>query len=258
MSRLEHSFKFFSSQGIKFILLELIIIFIGVYGAFLLQSYSEQQRIESEKQKVLTGVKEEMEYFRIFFPGYAGGDDVAEREDMISRQVYIDFSDWRFIQPQYDYTAIEYALEASADVIDYDLNAGLSKVYQELRKLQHVEDLITQIAMEYRAIPSGTDESAEILLAQKSNMLNFTRFTGRTRDRAVIMNRIADYSSEMLPDINAEFSDEERKEIELSLIRNNIEAASEEEAAGMASEVQKIFPNLSKEDIQNAIPINNN
>lgn len=258
MSRLEQSFKFFSRQGFKFLFLELIIVFLGVYGAFLLQSYSESQRIESEKQKVLTGVKEELEYFRIFFPGYAGDQDVAEREEMISRDAYVDFSGWRFIQPQYDYTAIEYALEASADVINYDLNAGLSKVYQELRKLQHAEDLITQIAMNYQPVPTEAEENSDIIMVQTTNQLNFKRFTGRTRDRAVIMNRIADYSNELLPDINDEFSEEKRKEIELSLISNNIEAESEEEAAGMATEVQKIFPKLSKEEIQNAIPVNNN
>ena len=36
----------------KWLILELLIVFVGVYLAFLFQSYSEQAKIESEKRKV--------------------------------------------------------------------------------------------------------------------------------------------------------------------------------------------------------------
>ncbi|HBX65222.1 MAG: hypothetical protein CL670_06390 [Balneola sp.] len=255
MSRLEKSFEFFSRQGIKFLLLELVIVFLGVYGAFLLQNSNEDRRIDAEKQKILTGVKEELEYFRIFFPGFAGNDAVAERNVLIQQDEYDDFSNWRFIQPQYNYTAIEYSLGAPAEIIDYDLNADLSTIYREIRKLEHAEELMTTLSMEYKAIPDGLENNAAVQFADENNLLNFVRFNSRADDRARIMNRLADLSAEILPNINSQFPPEYLKDIELSLISENISASSEAELEATIPAVQNFFPNLSEEEIRQAIPI---
>ncbi len=80
MSRLEKSFRIFSKQGVKFLMLEFLIVFLGVYLAFLFQSYSEQKRIDAEKQKIMIGLKEDLEYFRIYFPDFAGTSQVEDGE----------------------------------------------------------------------------------------------------------------------------------------------------------------------------------
>lgn len=135
MSRLEKAFKIFTKQGVKFLLLELVVVFLGVYLAFLFQSYSEQRKIDAETQKVLIGLKEDLEYFRIYFPDYAGSSQVEEWRELLINEKYSNFSTWRFIQPQYDYIAIEYALDSDADVINYELNSSIAEIYQELKKL---------------------------------------------------------------------------------------------------------------------------
>ena len=55
----------------KWLLLELLIVFVGVYLAFLFQSYAEQAKIDKEKEKVLVSLKLELEEFRTSFPRFA-------------------------------------------------------------------------------------------------------------------------------------------------------------------------------------------
>ena len=48
------------------------------------------------------------------------------------------------------------------DVVDYELNAGLAELYQELQKLRHAEELMTELAMAYQ--PISPDDLREIEL----------------------------------------------------------------------------------------------
>ncbi len=253
MSRLEWSFNFFSKQGIKFILLELIIVFVGVYCAFLFQNYSEQRKIEAEKEKVMIGVKEDLEYFRIYFPDFAGLPQVEEWRETIANEKYIDFSGWRFIQPQYDYIAIEYALSADAEVIDFELNSAIAEIYQELRKLEHVELILNELAMRYQAIPEGSKDNESVRNAHLNNYSIFKRFTERYADRASIMQRIAEKSSEHLPMINSYFSPQELKEIEILLIRKNVTVQNEQEIEFYINVLNEFFPNLSEEELRTTL-----
>lgn len=253
MSRLEISFRIFSKEGIKFLFLELIIVFLGVYLAFLFQSYSEQRKIDAEKEKVLIGLKEDLEYFRIFFPDYAGAPEAEEWRKLASSGEYNDFSTWRFIQPQHDYTAIEYALSLDAEIIDFELNSVAAEIYQELKKLEHVEIILTELAMRYTAIPEGNASGAQIEMAEANNLLNFKRFADRYADRARIMLRIAEMSEKELPAINENFTADELKEIELVLLKRNISLESEEQIDFYVNVIKQFFPNLTEEEIRSAL-----
>ena len=102
MSHSEPTFRLLSRRGVKFLAVEFIIIFLGVYLAFLFQNYSEQRKIDIEKEKILIGLKENLEYFRIFFPGFANNaqGNIDRWNSLIDDSNYVDFSNWRFIQPQ--------------------------------------------------------------------------------------------------------------------------------------------------------------
>ena len=52
-------------------LVDLLVVIIGVYIAFLIQSSTEEKRDKREQIKVLSGLKYELEVFRIQFPGRA-------------------------------------------------------------------------------------------------------------------------------------------------------------------------------------------
>lgn len=253
MSRLEKAFKIFTKQGVKFLLLELVVVFLGVYLAFLFQSYSEQRKIDAETEKVLIGLKEDLEYFRIYFPDYAGSSQVEEWRELLSNEKYSNFSTWRFIQPQYDYIAIEYALDSDADVINYELNSSIAEIYQELKKLEHAELLLTEIAMNYQAAPEKMKGNEMVELAHQNNFLNFRRFTDRYSDRAGIMIRVADMSANLLPKINEQFSKKELKTIELNLIKKNVTITNDEEVEFFVNVLKQFFPNLSEEEIRTTL-----
>jgi hypothetical protein len=257
MSRLEQSFKIFSKQGVKFLLLELVVVFLGVYLAFLFQSYSENQKLKSEKEKIMIGLKDDLEYFRIFFPGLSSGmkGNIAEWEDLIKRDTYRDFSSWRFIQPQYDYAVIEYALNADAEVIDFEMNSDLSKLYTELEKLRQAEELITEIALNYKAVPPNLERTPEVQLIHANNLLNLERLKNRAIDRVGIMDRISELSTQNLIRVNEEFSDQKRKEIELLLISKRDLPDNEQEKQFYFRVLKRAFPDLSDEEIKEVLKI---
>ncbi len=257
MSRLEQSFKIFSKQGVKFLLLELVVVFLGVYLAFLFQSYSEDQKLETEKEKIMIGLKDDLEYFRVFFPGLSGSmkSTISEWEELIENDTYRDFSGWRFIQPQYDYTVVEYALNADAEVIDFDMNSDLSKLYTELEKLRQAEELITQIALNYKDVPSNLERTSEVQLVHASNLLNLKRLKARATDRVAIMDRIAELSALNLERVNDEFSDKERKEIELLLISKRDIPDNEQEKQFYFRALKNYFPHFTDEEIKGVLKI---
>ena len=257
MARLQKSFKIFSTEGIKFLLLELVIVFLGVYLAFLFQNYSENQKLKSEKEKIMIGLKDDLEYFRIFFPGLSSGmkGTIAEWEDLIENDTYRDFSSWRFIQPQYDYTVIEYALNADAEVVDFDMNSNLSKLYTELEKLRQAEELITEIALNYKAIPPNLERTPEVQIIHANNLLNLKRLKNRAIDRVRIMDRIAELSAQNLISVNDQFSDKKRKEIELLLISKRDLPENEQEKQFYLRVLKQAFPHLTDDEIKKVLQI---
>lgn len=252
MSRLEWSFNIFSKRGIKFLLLEFIIVFAGVYLAFLFQNYTNDQKIESEKEKVLIGLKQDLEFFRLYLPGYASNaENLVQRwREQHSTGSYSDFYTWRFIQPQYKYTSLEYALNTEAEVIDFNLYSSISEVYQELQKLQHAESLMTEIAMSYQNIPSELQNQQEGILLKADNLHRFRLFTDRATDRARIMNRIAELSGSVLPLINDQFSPITLKEIETQLIKDRINLSQESQLDQYIPFIIEYFPNFSEEEVR--------
>ncbi len=255
MGRTKKSFELFSRQGVKFLIVEFVIIFLGVYLAFLFQNYTANQHIKSEQTKVLIGLKADLEYFRLFFPGYSSNAErlVQNWNEVYSSNSIDDFSSWRFIQPQYDYTALEYALNADADVIDYDLHTHVAEVYQELQKLRHTELLITEIAMSYQAVPNNLFNSEELEIIKAQNRNKFRLFIDRSVDRHRIISRIAEISEKVIPAINKRFEIEELKAIELELIAKQIKLSGTTQLDDYLPLLLRYFPNLSEEEIRTAL-----
>lgn len=54
--------KLFSKDNrLTWVVIDLIIVIIGVYCAFAIQSYADNQKISQERDRVLTALKYEME-----------------------------------------------------------------------------------------------------------------------------------------------------------------------------------------------------
>ncbi len=252
MSRLEWSFKVFSKKGLKFLFLEFIIVFAGVYLAFLFQNYSANLKVNTEQEKVLIGLKQNLEYFRLLFPGYAANAEnlVQNWHEQQLNGNYANYHTWRFIQPQYDYSALEYALNSEADVINFEMHSAISEVYQELKKLQHTEEIITELAMLYQPVPSELQSSQQGKLIEANNLHVFKKFIDRSTDRHNILKRIAETSSNVLPEINRQFSAEELKTIELELIKNQINVSQGSQLDQYIPFLMNYFPNLEEDELR--------
>ena len=116
------------------------MVFVGVYMAFLFQQYAENQKLDKEKEKVLMSLKAELDDFRSNFPRYAKYQDGINKEwdSLFSVQEIGDFYSWRYLEPQYNYKVVEYALNQQAtDIINFELYYELSQLHSYLKRLEH-------------------------------------------------------------------------------------------------------------------------
>jgi hypothetical protein len=255
LNRFKQGFGAFSGRGLRFLFLEFLIVFLGVYLAFLFQEYGEDRDLAIEREKILVGLKEELEYFRLLFPAFADSMDqnVASWDQLVQSAAYRDFSSWRFIQPQYSYKAVEYALAADAEIIDFETYAPLSQLYLELEKLRQAEELITMIAMEYRPVPEDLEDLPEAQLAHADNLKNLERLRDRGKDRVNILRRIAELAEQNLVTVNAAFSAQRLREIELMLIANTARTFDEQEKTFLLDLIREHFPDLTEAEVREAM-----
>lgn len=242
---------FNSNNKFTWVLIDLLIVIIGVYCAFLIQSYAEQDKTNKEKDKIYTALKYELESFRFLASEIALGisGTVKEWEDKISNDTYHDFSGGRFIAPQFDYQIVEHAINTNdSDIIDFELYDVLQQLHVGIKKAEHTERLLTEIALRYRLIPPTLDSnSKEVKLMSYENFNNFRRYVMFTKDRGSIMQRIIVRSQNALAILNDRIDPAKRKEIERNLMKQKMpEFPVKEVAVGVG---KKYFPNWSEEEI---------
>lgn len=242
------------SPGNKFtwVLIDLAIVIIGVYCAFLIQSYSKTAQNRKEKEHVLSALKLEMEFFRYRMYETSLGM-AAKSNELIAVQNegdYANFSDFRFIEPQYDYQTIQYALNLeNPDIVDFELYNVLQSLFVEIKKIEHVERLITETSRQYKSLPAALKKgSVPYEIIRSENHDNFQRFVRLIRDRQSISSRIASASSESLPIVNERLGKSKSMELERQMILENIGAVPNEDAAVKIT--QKLFPHFTEKELR--------
>lgn len=236
----------------KWLTLELLVVFIGVYLAFLFQSYNENARVAKEREKVFSSLKSELEFFRVQMPGRSGYtlNRWGELKKIESQKRYTDFSDWRFLEPQYGYQVIEYAINLqSSDIVDFELYDKLQALYATIKRLEHAERLMMQMAQRHTAVPQELSRSIpEVALRHAENYQNFKRLLVFMHDRAEDQQEVADKSEACLEIINARMNPETRRRIESGLIKMQL---SQFDSLERAMEVVRVyFPDFTLEEIK--------
>ncbi|WP_370090031.1 hypothetical protein [Ekhidna sp.] len=245
--------KLFKAENkFTWVLVDLLIVIIGVYCAFLIQSYAEQEKNEKEKDRVITALKYELEAFRFQMTEFSLGmiSYAQELSSTLKEGDYANFSDFRFIEPQYDYQTIQYSLSLqNPEIVDFELYNTLQSLFVEIKKMEHVERLITETSRRYHTLPSNlSKQSPEYKLAWADNYDNFNRFVTLINDRGNIAKRIAIASENALPLINDRLGEKKAKAVEKDLITQNLDKVkSEDEAVFLA---KKLFPDFSEEEIR--------
>ncbi|MFY0591477.1 hypothetical protein [Roseivirga sp.] len=239
----------------KWLTLELLIVFIGVYLAFLFQGYAENTKIDKEKEKVLVGLKLELEEFRTGFQRFADfqGEKVKEWDSLFRAKEVATYYDWRYIEPQYNFKIIEYALnQKGTDIVTFELYTKLSELYVEIKKLEYTERLMTELALNYNIIPNDLDRTkgqGAILAAQ--NRFHFYKFKNFARDRTGELRRVWKESSEAIVMINEELGPKKIKEVEMALLEKYLTGGVKIE---FVKEIfDEYFPNYTEADFQEMV-----
>ena len=233
-------------------LVDLFVVIIGVYIAFVLQNKASERRDAKEQEKVFTALKYELEHFRLQMPGMSGYMEGKVKELIVIRNEdrYGSFYDWRFIEPQYRYQIIEYAINLqNTEIVDFELYSALQKLYVEIKKLEHAERLITSTSLKYQTLPEGLPKSDPIYqINWAKNYDNFGRFITFLNDRGRVLQAIADASEVALPLINEKLDPLLKVAIEKDLISEGINRAPSEDAA--VKMIQGYFPDIPENEVR--------
>ena len=188
--------------------------------AFYLNDQAEERRIKKQSVRVLKSLKIELEQMRIFFPGQAEymRSMVKEWSELYNRNQWSDFYDWRYLQPQYNYTVLEYALnERESDIIDFELHKELMQVYRNIQQLAAAEDAMTAMGYEYQPNLASLEEGHPLYQNRNENMFHFYKFIMASSDRANSLEEVASYASRALKLINQKFTRQENVDITVEL-----------------------------------------
>ena len=246
---------FSNSKNVRLLLLELLMIFIGVYLAFLFQNYSEDKKISKEKEKVLVSLKLELETFRTTFPGFSEyqKDKNAEWDSVFAAVEMAEFYTWRYLEPQYNFQVIEYALDQErTEVVDFELYDQLAKLYSSIKRLEHAERMMTEHGQRYRNINrSWSEESLEYKARMADNRFNFYKFRIAAIDRANIMERISKTSEKILEVIHEDLGADKIREADINLLHTYLEERVSRE---LIREVySEYFPHFTNEETESII-----
>ena len=228
---------------------DLLVVIIGVYIAFLMQSSASERNDQKEQIKIFSALKMELEAFRVGFPQFANSN--YEYLKSIEDQELHDISGWRFIEPQYGYQIIEYAINIqNTEIIDFSTYEMLQKLYVNIKQLEHTERLITQLSGEYQYTIPELDASHPLNMERMANNRSrIVRFKMFLRGRAANLNRTSEDAMNLLEQINAALGPVLKKEIDIKYIASNISRINSEDQALRL--VKKYFPGIEEDTIRN-------
>jgi len=184
-------------------LLDLVIVITGVTVAFLLSNWNTQRSEQAERIKILTSLHGELKVMEKLFSGMADYQLKMTKswDSLHSIGVHSDFHHYYYIQPQYNYSVIEYAINTrNSAIVDFRLHEQLLSLYQHIKMLEESEVYMTRIALEYR--PNEDNDHVS-----KVNLFLFDRFIGFSRNRANSLRRAHITATDILAIIDDEIID---------------------------------------------------
>ncbi len=160
MSRLARLQRHISDINPVAIAIELAIVFLGVYLAFVFSQSQENDRLEAKRQVVIELLANQMTRYEQLFEGFAlyhNGVNEDILEELRSGQVP-NFGDVIYVAPQYPSDAIDYVLtNQSLDVFDLDLYVPLASFANRIQQLMNVEAELTALGNRYVPVAGPAD-----------------------------------------------------------------------------------------------------
>jgi len=140
-------------QSVKHFSIELLIVFIGVYGAFSLNNYNESVKTSQNRIKVYHSLSEQVRDLNSTFSSIASYHDKANMEfknNLQNESFLVGLEHFRYIAPQYSVEVIENALRYNTfEILDLEMHNLLGKFYSEIQMLIYVEQKITETSEKF-------------------------------------------------------------------------------------------------------------
>jgi hypothetical protein len=152
------------------VLVQLVVVFIGVYAAFALSEYREARQLEDRRERVLALLAEGIEQYGSSFGSFAEFHEShnAEFRAQLDRGELPDYSDWYYIAPQYPIDLINYLVTTQgSDLFDQDLFEPLTRYATMVEMLMYAEERMTRLGDAYRPPPPPGAPGAEAIRAEQ-------------------------------------------------------------------------------------------
>ena len=177
------------------IVAELLIVFVGVYLAFMLAEYRETRRLEDRKDRVIALLHEGVGRYETLFSGFVLWHDQhnAALREALQNGDLPDYSDQFYVAPQYPIDVISYVLTSeSFDVFDLDLYIPLTEYASRMQRIMYVEAQITDLADRYVSVPR--EESPEYAWRVAQQRQQAWRYLQYMESRKRIAAELAEHS----------------------------------------------------------------
>lgn len=246
--------KLFNSENkLTWVLIDFLIVIAGVYCAFLIQEYAANEKVQKEKHEIVAALKYELEFFRVQMPGRAwySSNQVMNWRKTYNSGTYDNYSDWRFIEPQYGYQVIEHAIGVqNSDIISFELSRALQEVLTQTKRIEHIEQRITAIGFRYKTIPEAAKKgTSEYQIMWNGNYDDFDRLIRAMNDRAENLGILAEKAALALDIVNNTLEPSAKRDIEEDLIIKYVDELVNNEDQAVAA-VSKTFPGFTEEEIR--------
>ncbi len=240
--------------SLRNIIIELIIVFCGVYMAFYLNDREEEKQINQQSIRILKSLMIELEQMRITFPDQSAfmKEKVNEWVDLYQKKEWGDYYDWRYLQPQYNYTVLEYAInERETEIIDFALYKELMRLYKNIRQLEEAERYMTSMGYEYHPRVQEPSSDPEIQRLREENLFHFYKFINAANDRSNALGRVAGIAENCLDLIRDKFTRQENIEITSELCQMFVDSGDGTyNRKTLEPLLKQAFPDYSDDEVE--------
>lgn len=161
-----------SLKSINFIqlLFELIIVFCGVYLAFVFSSYQESKTLAKESERVVALMMVGVERYEKLFEGFAQRHEIvnAEFRSDLEQNLIPNFSEAYYPAPQYPIDVINFVLtKESYKVFAIKVYIPLTGFSNAIQRLMYVEEKLVSISEQYEPLPVTGDPDYQRIANQQ-------------------------------------------------------------------------------------------
>jgi|GEM_PF-3441141 len=189
-----------NKRSINFLQLffDLIIVFIGVYAAFIFSNHRLEQQKRAEAEKVMSLMKVGIERYEKLFNGIVSYHDEYNRnfEEKLKIGEIISYDNVVYAQPQYPIDVIDNVItKESYQVFTLDIYLPLVQFTNGVKRLMSVEENLERLAGEYEEIPNPSHPRYDEI--KREQIKNAKRYLIFNRMRRNISLKLASAASQI-------------------------------------------------------------